>query len=241
MTEKLYFDDMYLKEFDAKVTKVEVGKVFLDRTVFYPEGGGQPNDTGYLTYGGKKIKVDDVQKEGDDIAHITEGSANVREGQEVHGVIDWERRYIHMRYHTAIHIIDGVVSKYHGNEALLTGGQIYEDRARIDMNIENFSREFVDKVIEETNSVIKEGHRIYPKNITREEALSMPNLARTEPGRRLIETLETVRLIVIEGLDEQSDGGTHVSSTSEVGKVVIKKIENKGRRNKRIEFVLENP
>ncbi|MGC8608822.1 MAG: alanine--tRNA ligase-related protein [Thermoplasmata archaeon] len=241
MTEKLYYDDMNMKEFDAVVTRVEVGKIFLDRTAFYPEGGGQPNDRGYITYAGKKITVDDVQKEGDDIAHITDGSANVTVGQEVHGTIDWERRYIHMRYHTAIHIIDGIISKYHENEALLTGGQIYEDKARIDINVENFSKEFVETVISEANKVIEEGHRVYPKNLTREEAMRLPNLARTEPGRKLIESLDTVRVIVIDGLDEQSDGGTHVSNTSLVGKIILKKIENKGRRNKRIEFTLENP
>ncbi|KAA8922354.1 MAG: alanyl-tRNA editing protein [Thermoplasma sp.] len=238
MTEKLYYDDMYLKEFEAEIVSVDSNSVVLDRTAFYPTGGGQPNDTGFLTNGDRAYRVIDVQKREDDVVHVIENAEELKAGDRVIGKIDWERRYAHMRYHTAIHILDGIVSARHNSEALLTGGQIYEDRSRIDMNIENFTKEFVDQIIEEANEFIAEGHRVYAENISREEALKRPNLARTEPGRRLIESLPVVRIIVIEDLDEQSDGGTHVANTKEVGRIILRKIENKGRKNKRIEFEL---
>ncbi|BAB59343.1 hypothetical protein [Thermoplasma volcanium GSS1] len=241
MTEKLYYADSYIKEFDGNVIEVKENRLILDRTAFYPTGGGQPNDTGVIFCCGKEYRVNDVTKDGDEVIHVVDDSTGLSAGAKVHGTIDWDRRYAHMRYHTAIHVIDGVVNVMHGSEALLTGGQIYEDRARIDMNIENFTKEFVDKIIEESNSFMKEGHRVYPDILTKEEAIKRPNLARTEPGRKLIETLPEVRIIVIEGLDEQSDGGTHVSNTKEVGTIFVRKIENKGKRNKRIEFQLIPP
>ncbi|PYB69101.1 alanyl-tRNA editing protein [Thermoplasma sp. Kam2015] len=238
MTEKIYYDNMYLKEFDAEIVSVDSNRLILNRTAFYPTGGGQPNDVGVILKGDARYRVIDVQKQGDDVIHILENADGLQPGDSIHGIIDWQRRYAHMRYHTAIHILDGIVSAKHNSEALLTGGQIYEDRSRIDMNIENFTKEFVDQIIEEANEFIAEGHRVYAENISREEALKRPNLARTEPGRKLIESLPVVRIIVIEGLDEQSDGGTHVANTKEVGRIILRKIENKGRKNKRIEFEL---
>ncbi len=239
MTEKLFWTDMYLKEFNAKVLKVDENKLILDKTAFYPTGGGQPNDTGLIVSGDISIKITDVQKDGKDVIHISEQNIPFKEDDSVHGVIDWARRYAHMRYHSAIHVIDGVVSVRHGYSGLLTGSQIYEDRARVDINMDNFTREFIDQIIEECNSFNSEGHRIYQREISREEALKLPELARTEPGRELINSLNVVRTIVIDDLDEQSDGGTHVKDTKEIGKIVVDKIENKGKRNKRINFHLE--
>lgn len=242
MTHKVFLREMYQKEIDCMVTGVKEDGVFLDRTVFYATGGGQPNDTGKLiSPSGKTFTVTDVRKEGDDILHVLENTSEIREGDKFHGAIDWDRRYAHMRYHSAIHVLDGIVSSGFSQDGMLTGGQIYEDRARIDLDLNNFSRELVDDIIEKSNKFLKEGHRIYQREVPREEALKMPNLARTEPGRRLIENLEVVRIIVIEGLDEQADGGTHVSDSREIGKIVLKKIESKGKRNKRVEFFLENP
>lgn len=240
VTDKLYYNDMDLKEFDAVIDSVEGNEVILDRTAFYPTGGGQPNDTGVLEVDGSERKVIDVKKDNDHVIHILETAAGLKVGDKVHGKIDWDRRYSHMRHHTAIHVLDAVVARKYSEEALLTGGQIYQDRARVDFDMQNFNRELVERIIDDANEVIKESHKVYAKDISREEAMNLPNLARTAPGRELINSLDTVRLIVIEDLDEQSDGGTHVSSTSEIGKIVLKKIENKGKRNKRVEFVLEN-
>ncbi len=240
MTEKLFLKDMYLKEFDAVVTGVKENEITLDRTAFYATGGGQPNDTGMLrTSAGSEIRVTNVRKENDEVIHTVEDGHDLSTGTEVHGIIDWDRRYSHMRFHSAIHVMDGIVTKRHGDKGLLTGGQIYEDRARIDLDMQDFSRELVEQILEECNNFTSEGHRIYQKEISREEALSMENLARTEPGRQLINSLDTVRLIVIEELDEQADGGTHVADSREIGRMVLQKVESKGKRNKRIGFTLE--
>lgn len=239
MTEKLFWPDMYLKEFDAKVLKINGNELTLDKTAFYPTGGGQPNDTGSIMSGDLSVRITDVRKEGDDVIHVSDQNVPFKEGDNVHGVVDWARRYAHMRYHSAIHVIDGIVSVRHGYSGLLTGSQIYEDRARVDINMDNFTKEFIDQIIEECNEFNSEGHRIYQREISREEALKLPELARTEPGRDLINSLDVVRTIVIEGLDEQSDGGTHVKDTKEIGKIVVDKIENKGKRNKRINFHLQ--
>lgn len=239
MTKKLFWNEMYLKEFDGKVSGREGNEVILDQTAFYATGGGQPNDTGILMSGGNRFRVTDVVKRGDDIVHVLEDASPLNAGDSVHGNIDWDRRYSHMRYHSAIHVMDGIVTKRHGDQGLLTGGQIYQDRARIDLDMQEFSRELVEQIIGECNDFISEGHSIYQKEISREEALKMENLARTEPGRQLINSLDSVRLIVIDGLDEQADGGTHVKDSREIGRIVLKKVESKGKRNKRVEFYLE--
>ncbi|EQD64470.1 Threonyl/alanyl tRNA synthetase SAD [mine drainage metagenome] len=152
--------------------------------------------------------------------------------------IDWNRRYSHMRYHTAIHIIDAVVHHSAGKYGLITGSQIYQDRARVDFDFPEFSRELADKIIDDSNLVIAQKHPILIKEMTSEEALAIPDLARTEPGRELIRKLSMVRVIEIVGVDAQADGGTHVNNTAEVGKIHLSGIESKGRRNKRMNIVL---
>ncbi len=239
VTEKLFWKDMTLKEFDATVISAEGNEIVLDRTAFYATGGGQPNDTGTITFSSGDLNVLDVMKRGEDVVHVVEDNKGIKAGEKVHGKIDWDRRYKLMRYHSAIHVMDGIVTKKHGDQGLLTGGQIYEDRARIDMDMQEFSREIVESILQDCNQFMGESHRVYQKEISRDEALKMENLARTEPGRQLINSLDTVRLIVIDDLDEQADGGTHVSNTMEIGKLVLSKIQSKGKRNKRIEFTLE--
>ncbi len=238
MTDKVYWREMYRRDIDAFATDCSESGIILDRTVFYPTGGGQPNDTGKITFNGKTVNIVDVKKSGEEVLHIPEGPVDIAPGTKVHCEIDWGRRYSHMRHHSAIHVIDGILAARHGSEALLTGGQIYQDHARIDINMEEFSREFVESLLKECNTFMTEGHRVYQREITREEALSIPNLSRTQPGREMIRSLEKVRTIVIEDLDEQADGGTHVENTKEIGMISLTGIQSKGRRNKRIEFTL---
>lgn len=240
MTEKLYWKDQNLSRFDGEVVDIVDGQVKLDRTAFYPRGGGQPSDTGTLKSNGSSYVVEHVEKAGDDVLHRISGDRLPEVGTRVEGEIDWNRRYSHMRYHTAIHVLDGVITQNHGSEGTLTGGQMYEDRARIDFDMEGLTREKVQEIIQEANGIIQSGLKVYAKEISGREALNIPNLSRTLPGKDLIEQLDTVRVVVIEGLDEQADGGTHVSNTSEIGKIVFTKLQSKGRRNKRVEFVLED-
>lgn len=241
MTGKLYWVDSYMKEFDAAIVKASGNEVVLDKTAFYPTGGGQPNDTGKLVVEGKEYSVIDVKKGSDgEIIHILDTNTEGIAGKNVHGVIDWERRYAHMRHHTAVHIVDAVLEKQYGS-GKMTGGQIYADRARFDIDMPELDRQKANEIIEKSSVVAKEGHDVTSRIVSREEALAMPNLIRTEPGSELVSSLEEVRLVEIVGLDAQSDGGTHVKNTGEVGGIVLSKYENKGKHNKRVEISLQAP
>jgi misacylated tRNA(Ala) deacylase len=237
MTEKLYYTDMYGKEFDATVISAEAGNIVLDRTLFYPTSGGQPNDTGILKSENTDTHILDVRQEDGEIIHIADGYVSLDKGDKVHGIINWERRYIHMRYHTAVHIIDGVVNNDYKN-GLLTGGQIYDDHARVDFSFDIIDKELINEIIAKAQNIVNSGLRVFQREISRSEALKIPGLSRTEPGRQLIEKLPRVRIIEIENFDFQADGGTHVASTSEVGQIEMLKIENKGKGHKRLSFKL---
>ncbi|WP_337860282.1 alanyl-tRNA editing protein AlaXM [Ferroplasma sp.] len=238
MTEKLYYKDMYGKEFDASVIAVNGNDIILDKTLFYPTSGGQPNDTGILKTGNTVINIVDVTQEDGNIIHIASDAGNIAPGDTVHGIINWENRYIHMRYHTAVHIIDGVVNNNYKN-GLLTGGQIYNDHARVDFSFDIIDKELVNEIISKAQNVVDSGLNVFEREIPGKEAMKIPGLARTEPGRKLIESLPVVRIIEIENFDFQADGGTHVKNTGEVGKIEIIKIENKGKGHKRLAFMLD--
>lgn len=236
MTEKLYWKDMYAKEFEAKVVSSKGNELILDRTLFYPTGGGQPNDTGKIIYNGAEYNVIDVRQDGD-IVHVLDKEINAKEGDTLKGIIDWERRYKLMRYHTAIHLLDAVIEKNY-SAGMLTGGQIYEDRARIDIDMPDLNREKAEQILEEANKVASEGHDVIARFIPKEEALKIERLARTETGKELIKNLDEVRVVEIKDLDMQADGGTHVKNTKEIGTIKLSKFENKGKHNKRVEIVL---
>ncbi|MGC8699630.1 MAG: alanyl-tRNA editing protein AlaXM [Candidatus Micrarchaeia archaeon] len=236
MTEKLYWKDMYAKEFEAKVVSSKGNELILDRTLFYPTGGGQPNDTGKIIYNGAEYNVIDVRQDGD-IVHVLDKEINAKEGDTVKGIINWERRYKLMRYHTAIHLLDAVIEKNY-SAGMLTGGQIYEDRARIDIDMPDLNREKAEQILEEANKVASEGHDVIARFIPKEEALKIERLARTETGKELIKNLDEVRVVEIKDLDMQADGGTHVKNTKEIGTIKLSKFENKGKHNKRVEIVL---
>ena len=236
MTERLYLKDMYQKEFDATVTKTEGNKIWLDKTAFYPTGGGQPNDTGKLTSNGKEFKVIDVLKDGDCVTHTLENGDGIKPGDIIKGTINWEKRYAYMKYHTSIHIFDGIVISQHASEGLSTGSQIYQDRARIDFDMPQLNKELAQQILDQTNKIISEGRRILVRVVDRDEALKIPNLVRTEPGRELIKRLDTVRIVEIEGLDMQMDGGLHVLNSKEIGRLTLSAFTNKGSHSKRVEL-----
>ena len=236
MVDKLFWKDQYMKEFDATVVASE-GGIELDRTAFYPTGGGQPCDFGTLTVDGKRISIADVKKEGDRIIHFAEAGARITTGSAVHGQIDWGRRYAHMRYHTLLHIVDGVVEKHYNGK--VTGGQIYEDRARMDFDIPMMDRQKADEIAAKAQEVIDENHPVTQKFLSVEEAAAIPNLSRTLPGNELLKTLDSIRVIDIEGFDMQLDGGTHVANTSEIGRIRLGSYESRGAHNKRVVFTIE--
>ncbi len=228
MTELLYQLDSYLKEFDGVVTNSypEESAILLDRTVFYPGGGGQPNDLGTLN----GYPVIRVRKAGDKVLHIIEGDLPPI-GTKVHGVIDWDRRYKLMRTHTAMHVLCGTVFRDYG--ARVTGGDMEPLKGRMDFEFERLERELVSIIEAAVNREIETGHEIKVQILPREEAFQIPDLIRTKINL-LPEGILQVRTVQIVGLDLQADGGTHVKNTLEVGKIHVADYKSKGAINKRI-------
>lgn len=236
MTEMLFLDDSYLKEFDAEVLSSEDGALVLDRTAFYPTGGGQPHDIGSLADSeGNEWVVTDVRKRGADVTHIVSGETLPAPGTSLHGVIDWDRRYRLMRTHTALHVLCGVVFREYG--AQVTGANIGLDKARMDFELDDLAQERVEHIEQLANQIIAEGHPVTWREIPREEAFQIPDLIRTKINL-LPEHITEVRVVDIEGHDLQADGGTHVRNTKEVGGLKIVGTRSKGRNNKRLEVAL---
>lgn len=232
MTEPLYHTDAYLKEFEATMVAVEGGAIVLDRTAFYPGGGGQPNDVGAVTAGERAWPVTKVRKNSDRIWHELTGEPPVI-GEVVHGVVDWERRYKLMRTHTAMHILCGVIFRDYG--ASVTGGNMEPLRGRMDFEFETMRQELVKEIEEKINVEVAAARPTRVKILPRAEAFAIPDLIRTKINL-LPEGIAEVRTVEIVGLDLQADGGTHVANTSEVGRIRVVDYKSKGKINKRIEL-----
>lgn len=235
MTDLLYQTDSYIKEFDAVVTAIDqdARSVVLDRSAFYPGGGGQPYDTGELSLPGEAVyPVEKVKKQGADSLHFLGGNLPLPEvGAQVHGEIDWERRYILMRTHTALHVLCGTVFRDYG--ALVTGGNMEPGKGRMDFEFERLQGELVGEIEAAVNKEAGAGHEIRVKILPREEAFQIPDLIRTKINL-LPEGIKEVRTVEIVGLDLQADGGTHVRNTSEIGVIKVVNYKSKGAINKRI-------
>jgi len=237
MGEALYMNDCYLKEFEATVKSVSNGKyVVLDKTCFYPKSGGQLNDTGFFIRNSdrKQFTVIYVGKFSGEISHEVE-EEGLKQGDKITGKINWERRYKLMRMHTAAHIISAVFHQEAG--ALITGNQLDLEKSRIDFSLEDFDRDKIDDYIRKSNEIIEEDLPIKIFTISRSNAVNNPSLFKL--AKRLPEGINNIRIVEIEGFDKQADGGTHVKSTKEVGKIIFLKAENKGKSNRRIYFKLE--
>jgi misacylated tRNA(Ala) deacylase len=232
MVEELFRQDAYIKEADATVTAVEERGVRLDRSIFYPTGGGQPGDTGLLRWDGGEARIlDSVKAEGGDVLHVLAPDAPRPEiGTKVHATLDWERRHLHMRMHTALHVMSAVIK---GN---VTGGQVGVDKSRLDFNLEGEvpTREWV---TEEVNKLIALDRPVTQQWVTDEELTSRPELVKTMSVRPPMGA-GRVRLLAIEGVDLQACGGTHVARSGEIGRVECIKIENKGKMNRRFIIAL---
>jgi len=235
MTELLYMHDCYLKEFDAKVLAVEELVIELDKTAFYPAGGGQPCDKGKIIFDGKEFLVEDVFKKEGKVLHKVD-KQGLKVEANVHCIIDWERRYKLMRMHTAAHIISEAINKETG--AFITGNQLDTDVSRIDYSLESFDREKIHKCIEIANEIVEKGLEIKIYFLKREEALRIPKITKLAKG--LPPAIENIRIVEIEGFDLQADGGTHVKNTKEVGKIELVKMENKGKNNRRLYYTLKH-
>ena len=233
MTDELFRKDSYIRECDAEVVAIEGQAVAVDRTVFYPLGGGQPGDTGSMNWAAGNAKIVDTRygSSGEILHFLEDGSPLPAVGDSVHLELDWERRYRHMRMHTAMHLL-GAVLKYG-----VTGGNISADKSRLDFDMEDtVDKEAVGAAIQ---ALVEQDHPISCRWISDAELDANPELVRTmsvQPPRGKGE----VRLLEIEGVDLQPCGGTHLKSTAEVGTVRIGKVEKKGRRNRRVNIHLDD-
>jgi len=236
VTDLLYMGDSYLREFDAVVTAVAgPGQLIFDRTAFYAGGGGQPCDTGSLSDGQRSWAVTSVAKKDGQIVHQLDGDDAPAPGTHVQGTVDWERRYKLMRTHTALHVLCGTVFREYG--AQVTGGNMGTDKARMDFELEDLNPERVAHIEELANQAISAGLPVTWRSLPREEAFQIPDLIRTKINL-LPESISEIRVVEIEGLDLQADGGTHVRNTSEVGGIKVVGTRSKGRINKRLEIEL---
>jgi len=234
--ELIFREDPYAKSCTATVSSVDERGIRLDRTVFYPNGGGQPGDTGVLRFAGGEVRIaDTVKGDGpDDVIHVPEaGAALPTPGTSVEAVIDWDRRHRHMRMHTALHLVCAVLPG-----ASITGAQVGAERSRVDFNVpaESLDKEAIAAAI---NRLIAADTPVAPRWITDEELDAQPDLVRTltvKPPRGL----GRVRLVDIDGVDVQPCGGTHVARLGEIGTLEVVKIENKGKQNRRVVVALKD-
>ncbi len=237
MTELLYQHDSYLREFRARVVKVKDNGVILDRTAFHPRSGGVDHDVGELISGGRVYEVVEVlfDREEGGVLHKVKSVEGLEEGAEVTGRINWERRYRLMRLHTAAHIISAVMYRKYG--ALITGGHVGPEYAKDDFNLEEFRREIFEDVVNEANKVVREGIEVKIYWLSREEALKIPGVVKL--AQRMPPSISRLRIVEIPGVDIQADGGPHVKNTAEIGEIVLLKIENRGKRRKRMYYMVK--
>lgn len=238
MSDNICYRDAYARSVLARVLTTDDGGILLDRTVFYPGGGGQPADAGWLVVDGRRLAVASAKKRGDDIVHLlADGTDAPAVGSEVSAELDWERRHRLMRTHSALHVLCGVVWRDH--HAQVTGGNMEPLSGRMDFEFETMSAELVGEIERRVNAEVAADHEIRVAVLPRDEAFAIPDLIRTKinllpPG------ISEVRTIEIVGLDLQADGGTHVASTAEIGRVRVTGYESKGRINKRIRIAVED-
>ena len=234
MENALYMQDSYLKEFEANVESVKDNKyIVLSQSAFYPQGGGQPFDTGAMLANGEEYPVVFVGKFESRISHEV-GKLGLKVGDEVTGKIDWDRRYRLMRMHTAAHIIDAVL--YNEAKALCTGNQLGLDKSRIDFSLDALDRDKIQQYIDMANEWVKKSIDVNIYSLPREEALKIPGIVKL--AAVMPPEVKELRIVEIPGIDLQADGGTQVKNTSEIGKISLVSVENKGKNNRRMYYTI---
>ena len=238
-TDLLYQTDAYLQKFVAQVRAIEDGALILDRTAFYPGGGGQPADKGSILWQSHQHPLRKLKKIGAEVLHwvaADELHPLPPVGVEVHGLLNWDRRSRLMRTHTALHVLCGVIWRDYG--AQVTGGNMEPLRARMDFELEHMSATFATEVEKKINDEVAAARDVKVQILPREEAFRIHDLIRTKINL-LPKAITQVRVVEIEGLDMQADGGTHVANTREIGRIHVVKHESKGRINKRLRIALD--
>jgi len=236
METALYLTDSYLKEFEAEVVEVKDGKfIILNQTAFYPRSGGQAHDEGVIKRNNEEFKVVFVGKFDKKISHEVDHEG-LQVGDKVQGILNWERRYKLMRSHTAAHIISEIIHRESG--ALITGNQLDVEKSRIDFSLDDYDPEKIKDYLAKANEIVGQDLPLTAEFVSREEAIKLPYFTKLAKG--FPESITNIRLLKIGDFDVQADGGTHVRSTKEVGKIELLKCENKGKSNRRLYFSLNN-
>ncbi len=234
MTDALYLKDSYLRECDATVVRVKDEKyVILDRTIFYPKGGGQPWDTGRLMKEREAYDVVYVGKFSGEISHEVD-RAGLKAGDNVHCELNWERRYKLMRSHTAAHVFASLLCK--GTGALVTGNQLEEDKIRFDFSLDKYEPQILTPYLDEANGLFRKEIPVKWYELPKEEALKIPGIVKM--AEALPPDIPNLRIVEVVGVDKQADGGTHVRSLHEIGQIRLLKTQNKGKNNRRVYFEL---
>ncbi len=235
-TKTLYLYDSYLKEFEATVVQVTENQVILDQTAFHPATGGVAHDTGCLLKGNLRYEVArvDINRDTKEITHtLTEKTeSELSQGDMVQGSLDWDRRYRLMRLHTAAHLIAAIM--YTDYNALITGGQVDPEYAKMDFNLPRTDREIFEAAVEKATKEAKKAVELKVYFLAREEALKMPGAVKL--AEKMPPEEKELRIVEIPGIDLQADGGPHVKNTDEIGKISLIKIENKGKNQRRLYF-----
>ena len=235
MESALYMNDSYLKEFEAVIESVKDDKfIVLNKTAFYPSGGGQPHDTGSIVCNGEEYPVVYTGKFSGKISHEV-SKPGLKAGDKVHCKIDWERRYKLMRMHTAAHIIDAILYKDAG--ALCTGNQLGLDKSRIDFSLDVLNREKIQQYIDAANEWVQKDIDVKIYYLPRENALKIPGVVKL--AAVMPPEVKELRIVEIPGIDLQADGGTQVKNTSEIGQISLVSVENKGKNNRRMYYTID--
>ncbi len=236
-TRLLYLNDSYLQEFEARVQRVTDNQIVLDQTAFHPLTGGVACDTGHLIKGIIKYRVTKVEidKETKEVIHTLEEEPDLNQGDLVKGTLDWPKRYRLMRLHTAAHLIAAIM--YRDYNALITGGHVDHKHAKLDFNLPKTDREIFEATVEKASEEARKNLQLKIYSLIREEALEMPGIVKL--AERMPPEEKELRIVEIPTIDLQADGGPHVKNTREIGKIVLVKIENKGKNKRRIYFDVE--
>ncbi len=236
MTEALYMSDCYLKEFYTAVAEVAGNAIVLDKTAFYPAGGGVPCDTGWVAKGEEKFEVSSVTKEAGRILHHLSDNHSIAIGDKVSGLIDWNRRYMLMRQHTSAHLLAAIM--YNQLGVLITGNQLGTDQSRMDFSLENFDRALIESVFQKANEEIQNDKQVRIYFLNRNDAMKIPGVVKLASA--LPPNVEELRIVEIEDIDVQADGGCHVKSLKEIGRIEFLKAENKGKNNRRVYYTVRD-
>jgi misacylated tRNA(Ala) deacylase len=234
MTVLLHMEDNYVRRFAAEIVEALQNGIVLDRTAFYPLGGGVQNDIGMIVAGGKKYDVVDVQRIDGKVVHVLNKTEGLKKGQKVNGEIDWNRRYKLMRLHTAAHLLSAVIFKKTG--ALIGSGRVDIESTYLGFTLENPDKALIEEVVKESNEMIDAGAEVTLTFEKREDALKNPETVRL--AEKMPPEVDRLRIVTIAGIDRQACGGPHVANLDEIGRIEIVRMENKGKGNRRLYYTV---